>query len=59
MQSNGSVWGQAEGDVEYPSIAHDLHVDVAVVGGGITGITAAALLKQSGRSVAVLEGRRI
>ena len=34
-------------------------VDVAVVGGGITGITAALLLARSGRRVAVVEARRI
>ena len=34
-------------------------VDVAVVGGGITGLTAAFLLKQSGRTVAVFERERI
>jgi glycine/D-amino acid oxidase-like deaminating enzyme len=34
-------------------------VDVIVVGGGITGLTAAYLLKQSGKSVAVFERERI
>ncbi|MEO5816393.1 MAG: FAD-dependent oxidoreductase [Gemmatimonadaceae bacterium] len=34
-------------------------VDVVVVGGGITGLTAALLLKQSGRTVAVFERERI
>jgi glycine/D-amino acid oxidase-like deaminating enzyme/nitrite reductase/ring-hydroxylating ferredoxin subunit len=36
-----------------------VHVDVAVVGGGITGVTSALLLKNAGRSVAVLEARGI
>src|SRR5688572_9838183 len=44
----------------YPRLEHDdLFVDVAVVGGGITGVTAALLLKQSGKRVALLEARRI
>jgi glycine/D-amino acid oxidase-like deaminating enzyme/nitrite reductase/ring-hydroxylating ferredoxin subunit len=34
-------------------------VDVAVVGGGITGLTAAYLLKQAGKTVAVLESSRL
>lgn len=38
--------------------SRDLEVDVVVVGGGITGITAAYLLKQSGRTVALLERDR-
>jgi len=35
------------------------HVDVVVIGGGITGLTAALLLKQYGKRVAVLERDRI
>jgi glycine/D-amino acid oxidase-like deaminating enzyme/nitrite reductase/ring-hydroxylating ferredoxin subunit len=34
-------------------------VDVVVVGGGITGLTAAVLLKSAGKTVAVLEGLRV
>jgi glycine/D-amino acid oxidase-like deaminating enzyme/nitrite reductase/ring-hydroxylating ferredoxin subunit len=34
-------------------------VDVAVIGAGITGLTTALLLKRSGASVAVLEGRHV
>jgi glycine/D-amino acid oxidase-like deaminating enzyme/nitrite reductase/ring-hydroxylating ferredoxin subunit len=34
-------------------------VDVVVVGGGITGLTAAVLLKAAGKTVAVLEGLRV
>lgn len=36
----------------------DLKVDVVIVGGGITGVTAAYLLKQHGASVALLERDR-
>ena len=42
----------------FRSLDRDLHVDVAIVGGGITGITAAYLLKKAGKSVALLERHR-
>jgi glycine/D-amino acid oxidase-like deaminating enzyme/nitrite reductase/ring-hydroxylating ferredoxin subunit len=54
-----SLWLNARAPV-YPRLEHDdLFVDVAVVGGGITGVTAALLLKHSGKRVALLEARRI
>jgi FAD dependent oxidoreductase len=43
----------------YPPLSHDLDVDVAVVGAGITGVTAAHLLKQARRTVALLEMNRV
>jgi glycine/D-amino acid oxidase-like deaminating enzyme/nitrite reductase/ring-hydroxylating ferredoxin subunit len=36
-----------------------LHVDVVIVGGGITGITTALLLQRAGKKVAILEARRV
>jgi glycine/D-amino acid oxidase-like deaminating enzyme/nitrite reductase/ring-hydroxylating ferredoxin subunit len=48
---------------ERPSFApldrDGVHVDVAIVGAGITGLTAATLLKLAGRRVAVIEARRV
>lgn len=43
----------------YPALATNLVVDVAVIGAGIVGITAATLLAEAGRSVALLEARRV
>jgi glycine/D-amino acid oxidase-like deaminating enzyme/nitrite reductase/ring-hydroxylating ferredoxin subunit len=43
---------------QYPRLERDEAVDVVVVGGGITGLTAAYLLTQEGLSVAVLERER-
>jgi glycine/D-amino acid oxidase-like deaminating enzyme len=43
------------GKPTYPLIKDDLEVDVAIVGGGITGLTSAYLLKKAGLKVAVLE----
>jgi glycine/D-amino acid oxidase-like deaminating enzyme/nitrite reductase/ring-hydroxylating ferredoxin subunit len=42
----------------FPTIDHDVDVDVAIIGGGLTGITAAWLLKEAGASVALIERQR-
>jgi glycine/D-amino acid oxidase-like deaminating enzyme/nitrite reductase/ring-hydroxylating ferredoxin subunit len=54
-----SVWSEATPAPPYAPLAGNISVDVAVVGGGITGITAALLLARAGRRVAVIEARRI
>jgi glycine/D-amino acid oxidase-like deaminating enzyme/nitrite reductase/ring-hydroxylating ferredoxin subunit len=54
-----SVWSEATPAPPYPPLAGNVTVDVAVVGGGVTGITAALLLARAGRRVAVVEARRI
>jgi glycine/D-amino acid oxidase-like deaminating enzyme/nitrite reductase/ring-hydroxylating ferredoxin subunit len=54
-----SLWlATASGPPRAP-LSRDLEVDVAVVGGGITGITTALLLKRGGARVAVLEAGRV
>ncbi len=42
----------------FPKIERGCHVDVVVVGGGITGLTAVYLLTTGGRKVALLERGR-
>jgi glycine/D-amino acid oxidase-like deaminating enzyme/nitrite reductase/ring-hydroxylating ferredoxin subunit len=54
-----SVWSESPPAAPFPSLNGNVRVDVVIVGGGITGITAACLLKRAGRRVAVLESRRI
>lgn len=49
----------APGGAAFPSLEGDLQVDVAVVGGGIVGLSAARYLACAGKRVAVLEARRI
>lgn len=44
---------------EYPKLESNIAVDVAIVGGGIVGITSALLLKDKGYKVAILEADRI
>jgi len=41
------------------SLAGDLGVDVAVVGGGITGLTTALLIQREGARVAVIEAEHV
>src|SRR5882757_4216203 len=42
----------------FPSLKKNLEVDVVIVGGGLTGITAAWLLKREGAKVALLDRQR-
>jgi glycine/D-amino acid oxidase-like deaminating enzyme/nitrite reductase/ring-hydroxylating ferredoxin subunit len=54
-----SLWLDTTAGPPWPALSSDVTVDVAVIGGGITGITAALLLKRGGARVAVLEARRV
>ncbi|RPH58176.1 MAG: FAD-binding oxidoreductase, partial [Acidobacteria bacterium] len=51
-------WVDSSAMPKFPTLARDLAVDVVVVGAGITGITAAYLLKSQGRRVALVERGR-
>lgn len=53
-----SPWLERQGD-PFPALSGELTVDVAVLGGGIAGLSAAAELEQDGAKVALLEARRI
>jgi len=53
-----SYWQESDRQA-FPPRELPHHFDVIVIGGGITGLTAAHLLKSSGRKVAVLEKDRI
>lgn len=55
-----SVWQDAVRDAPtFPALQGRTEVDVAIVGGGITGLTTAWLLTTQGRRVALLEADRI
>jgi glycine/D-amino acid oxidase-like deaminating enzyme/nitrite reductase/ring-hydroxylating ferredoxin subunit len=54
-----SLWSEAVPSTTYAPLSGNLTVDVAVVGAGITGVTAARLLQSAGRKVAVVEARRV
>lgn len=54
-----SLWNQYSLHNHYPTLDQDFATDVVVIGGGITGITTAQLLRQSGMNVVVLEARNV
>lgn len=54
-----SLWWKTRPAPGGPPLAEDLTVDVAVVGAGLTGLTAATLLAREGLTVAVVEADRI
>jgi glycine/D-amino acid oxidase-like deaminating enzyme len=54
-ETEKSLWQEIYLEGLYPELLEDLEVDVAIVGGGITGLTSAYLLKQAGLKVAVIE----
>jgi len=54
-----SLWIDTRPYPRFPAEPLPPAIDVVVVGGGITGLTAAVLLKAAGKTVAVLEGLRV
>ncbi|HSP83832.1 MAG TPA: FAD-dependent oxidoreductase, partial [Gillisia sp.] len=54
-----SLWNSFSAGTGFPSLETIIEVDVAIIGGGITGITTALLLKRAGLKVAVLEAKEI
>src|SRR5712691_2878150 len=58
-QQSTSLWMATGPAPKFDSVRDGGHFDVVIVGGGITGLTAAVLLKNHGRRVAVVEKDRI
>lgn len=54
-----SFWLDFTSASNYPSLSENISVDVAIVGGGLVGINAAKLLKQAGKTVAILEAEEV
>ncbi|TMK40521.1 MAG: FAD-dependent oxidoreductase [Actinobacteria bacterium] len=59
VSAEQSLWLEEEPGASWPALERDQRVDVVVVGGGITGVTTALLLKRGGASVALLEAARV
>jgi glycine/D-amino acid oxidase-like deaminating enzyme len=55
---NRPLWLEGVSTV-FPPLEADRDVDVAVIGAGITGVTAAYLLKAAGKRVALVEASRV
>ncbi|HEX8582284.1 MAG TPA: FAD-binding oxidoreductase, partial [Acidimicrobiales bacterium] len=58
-ERNRSLWVAGTDGRTWPALAGATDVDVAVVGAGITGLTTALLLADSGASVLVVEAGRV
>src|SRR5438552_4044709 len=55
-----SIWeNTVKVGTHYPSLDGDKEADVVIIGGGITGITAAMLLSDAGKKVILLEALQI
>jgi glycine/D-amino acid oxidase-like deaminating enzyme/nitrite reductase/ring-hydroxylating ferredoxin subunit len=54
-----SYWVDSTSASSFPTLSHDHVIDVAIVGGGIAGLTAAQLLKKAGKTVAVIDSKKI
>lgn len=54
-----SYWIDSTPDTFYPSVSHHVLVDVAIVGAGIVGVTAATMLKKAGKTVALIDANQI
>ena len=53
-----SYWQKTERAAKFKSLRGTVEVDVAIIGGGLTGISAAYMLKGAGKRVALLERDR-
>lgn len=54
-----SYWNATADAPVHPALSGDVGVDVAIIGGGIVGVTTARYLKDRGIKVAVIEARRV
>jgi glycine/D-amino acid oxidase-like deaminating enzyme/nitrite reductase/ring-hydroxylating ferredoxin subunit len=59
MAQGQSYWNATAPASDFPALDGELGVDVAIIGGGIVGVTTARLLKDRGISFALVEARRV
>ncbi|WP_439488008.1 FAD-dependent oxidoreductase [Algoriphagus sp.] len=56
---NKAVWDETSEGKTYPHLSGDIETEIAIVGGGITGISAAYALAKAGKKVVVLEAYKV
>lgn len=54
-----SMWSHTSSRPSFPTLNEDIQCDVAVIGGGITGIMTAYVLLEAGRKVAIIDAGQI
>jgi len=54
-----SYWLSSTPTTNYPTLQEDIDVDIAIIGGGLAGISCAYLLQKEGYKITVLEADRI
>lgn len=54
-----ALWSATTPFKTYPQLSGDIEVDIAIIGAGITGISAAYTLTKAGKRVAVLEALKV
>ncbi len=59
VEHTSSYYAATRHPVEFPQLKGEQRVDVAIVGGGFTGVSAALFLAEHGYKVALLEANRI
>jgi glycine/D-amino acid oxidase-like deaminating enzyme/nitrite reductase/ring-hydroxylating ferredoxin subunit len=59
MKYNTSLWEEYKSNNSYPRLESDISADVLVIGGGMSGITCAAMLKSRNISTTLIEAKRI
>jgi glycine/D-amino acid oxidase-like deaminating enzyme/nitrite reductase/ring-hydroxylating ferredoxin subunit len=59
MARNISYWNATAPASAFPELRGEIEADVAIVGGGIVGVTTARMLKDRGLKVALVEARRV
>ena len=58
-ETMGSVWKETVNMKAFPTLERDLHVDVLIIGGGISGVLTAYLLEKAGVNYALCEAETI
>src|SRR3954454_19697100 len=59
LSRDRSYWNATAPAPDFRELVGDIKVDIAIIGGGIVGITTARMLKDRGVTVAVIEARKV